>query len=198
MVEWHGKSVRKASGGLRRSVNARDKYLSERGGDISNTTIAVEEHPAKVKSIRTRGNNTKSMALRLQNANVTDPKTNKTTQMEIITVKENIANRQFSRKNILTKNAIIEVKHGAHTALAHVTSRPGQSGAASAVLLTDVQSKAFLDRTAKAPSEQKTKAFAAKKQNKEREQKAREDHAAAKQTDGKPKKTKHHAENKKA
>ncbi|MFH0955181.1 MAG: 30S ribosomal protein S8e [Candidatus Micrarchaeota archaeon] len=166
MVEWHGKSNRKASGGLRRSINARDKYLSERGGDIANTTIAVGDTVIKIKSVKTRGDNSKSKALRIKNANVTDPKTNKTKVWEVTTVKENSANRQFARKNIMTKNAIIELKCAGETKLGRVTSRPGQSGTVSAVLLTESQTKEFLDRTAKAPSEHKIKTLAAKKEAK--------------------------------
>jgi len=64
-------------------------------------------------------------------AYVVDPKTNKTTKTEIITVVENSANVHYIRRNIMNKGAIINTKIGK----AQITSRPGQSGVINAVLL---------------------------------------------------------------
>jgi small subunit ribosomal protein S8e len=63
---------------------------------------------------------------------VVDPKTNKTTKTEIVTVVENSANVHYVRRNIMNKGAIINTKIGK----AQITSRPGQSGVINAVLLT--------------------------------------------------------------
>ena len=65
-------------------------------------------------------------------AYVIDPKTNKTTKAEIVSVVENTANVHYVRRNIMNKGAIIETKLGK----ARVTSRPGQSGTINAVLLS--------------------------------------------------------------
>lgn len=86
----------------------------------------------KQKKIRTRGNNKKSRVLTSNTAFVIDPKTNKTTKTEIITVMENSANVHYIRRNIMNKGAIINTKIGK----AKITSRPGQSGVINAVLLS--------------------------------------------------------------
>ena len=85
----------------------------------------------KRKTIRTRGNNKKSRALTADVVFVVDPKTNKTTKTEIITVLENSANINYIRRNIMNKGAIINTKIGK----AQIASRPGQSGVINAVLL---------------------------------------------------------------
>jgi len=64
-------------------------------------------------------------------AYVIDPNTNKTTKTEIVTVVENSANIHYVRRNIMNKGAIINTKLGK----AKITSRPGQSGIITAVLL---------------------------------------------------------------
>lgn len=149
MVEWHTKSRRKASGGLRRSILARDKKLSERGGDPALTKIAEPNQPSKHKTVKAMGTIHKVKALRASKASITDSKTNKTKVMEITTVKQNRANRLFVRRNIITQNAIIEAKDAEKNVLARVTSRPGQSGIVSAVLLTAEETRAFEAETAK-------------------------------------------------
>ena len=64
-------------------------------------------------------------------ANVYDPVKKKSATAEIKTVVDNPANRNFVRRNILTKGAIIETSLGK----ARVTSRPGQEGSVNAVLV---------------------------------------------------------------
>lgn len=152
MVEWHGKSLRKTSGGLRRSINARDHKLYERGGDVANTRLLETNQEAKRQTVKTLGGNQKTKALRLNTANITNPKTKKTRTMEVISVKQNEANKLFVRRNIMTQNAIIEVKDGNQHVLARVTSRPGQTGAVSGVLLDENESKAFEESQAKKTS----------------------------------------------
>ena len=49
-------------------------------------------------------------------------------------VEENKANRLYTRRNIITKGAIINVKINGKEQTAKVTSRPGQSGVVQAVL----------------------------------------------------------------
>ena len=53
--------------------------------------------------------------------------------MKILDVIENPANPHYVRQNIVTRGAIIETDAGR----ARVTSRPGQHGVISAVLITD-------------------------------------------------------------
>ena len=68
---------------------------------------------------------------RIDNFNVFDKKSGKAKLVEIKTVVENPANRNFVRRNILTKGAIVETELGK----AKITSRPGQQGFLNAVLL---------------------------------------------------------------
>jgi small subunit ribosomal protein S8e len=125
MAVWQGNSKRGKTG--RRIRTARNKRRFEIGRELHVTTIGV----LKRKSIRTRGNNKKSRMLTADVAYVVDPKTNKTTKTEIITVVENAANIHYVRRNILNKGAIINTKIGK----AKITSRPGQSGVINAVLI---------------------------------------------------------------
>ncbi|RLF82243.1 30S ribosomal protein S8e, partial [Thermococci archaeon] len=54
-------------------------------------------------------------------------------KVKIISVVENPANRQYVRRNIVTKGAIVQTEIGK----ALVTSRPGQDGIVNAVLLKE-------------------------------------------------------------
>jgi len=125
MAVWQGNSKRTITG--RRIRYARNKRRFEIGRELHLTTIG----PMKQKTMRTRGNNKKSRVLTSNTAYVIDPKTNKTTKTEIVTVVENSANVHYVRRNIMNKGAIINTKIGK----AKITSRPGQSGVINAVLL---------------------------------------------------------------
>ena len=63
--------------------------------------------------------------------NVVDPKTKSSKKVKIKTITENPANRNFVRRNIITKGAVIETELGK----AKITGRPGQDAAINAVLL---------------------------------------------------------------
>ncbi len=125
MAVWQGNSKRSKTG--RRIRVTRNKRRFEIGRELHVTTIGA----LKRKPIRTRGNNKKTRALTADVAYVIDPKTNKTTKTEIVTVVENTANIHYVRRNIMNKGAIINTKIGK----ARITSRPGQSGVINAVLL---------------------------------------------------------------
>jgi len=64
-------------------------------------------------------------------ANLTDQKTKKSSKVKITSVVDNPANRNFVRRNIITKGAVVETEKGR----ARVTSRPGQDGLVNAVLI---------------------------------------------------------------
>ncbi|WP_461463784.1 30S ribosomal protein S8e [Methanobrevibacter sp.] len=120
-----GKSVRSPSGGRLRSNHGKRK--SELGRSSAETKLGGK----RLRKIRTRGGNEK---LRLDvgnKINVIDPKNNKAEILDILDVVENKANPNFVRRNIITKGAIVETSKGN----AKVTSRPGQSGVISGVLL---------------------------------------------------------------
>ena len=126
MALWHGSSKRSKSG--RRIRYARGKKKFEIGRERHLTTIGKPAH----KAVRTMGDNKKTRVKTTDIAYVIDPKNNKTTKTEIISVVENPANIHYVRRNILNKGAIIETKLGK----AKVSSRPGQSGTVNAILLS--------------------------------------------------------------
>jgi len=126
MALWQGDSRRNKTGRRIRYVRGKRKF--EIGREQHLTTIGT----TKLKKVRTRGNNRKTRAMTADVAYVVDPKTNKTTKTEIISVVENPANIHYVRRNIITKGAIIETKLGK----AQIISRPGQSGTINAILIS--------------------------------------------------------------
>ena len=84
----------------------------------------------KAKSIRVLGGNIKTFTLHTDVVNLTG-KDGKTKKSKITAVVENEANRNYVRRNILTKGTVIETESGK----AKITSRPGQEGAINAVLI---------------------------------------------------------------
>jgi len=127
MAIWQGRSLKKPSGG--RIVLARKKRKRELGREPANTRVA--EKIEKRKIIRTYGGNRKVRLIEALYANVFDGGKGK--KVKILNVVENPANRQYARRNIITKGAIIETEIGR----AVVTSRPGQDGVVNAVLLKE-------------------------------------------------------------
>ena len=77
------------------------------------------------------GGSKKSRLLSSDIVNVYDPKTKKYEKLKIETVKENPANSNFIRRNIMTKGAIVKTSKGN----ARITSRPGQEGSINAILV---------------------------------------------------------------
>lgn len=125
MAISQGKSIRSPSGGRLRAN--RGKIKAELGRSSAETKLDSK----RLRKIRTRGGNEK---LRLDGGNkinVVDPKTHKAEVLDILDVSENKANPNYVRRNIITKGAIVETAKGK----AKVTSRPGQSGVISGVLL---------------------------------------------------------------
>lgn len=124
-MRWQGKSRRKCSGGkLHRN---RKKRAYEAGRPPADTTIGETRR----RKILARGGSVKMRLLRCEFANVTDPKSGTTKAAKIITVKKNLANPFFARRNITTKGAVIETELGD----AVVTNRPGQDGIVNAKLI---------------------------------------------------------------
>ena len=62
--------------------------------------------------------------------NVTDLNTNKTSKVRILRFEENLASKDFNRRHILTKGAVVETELGN----VKITSRPGQHGVLNGVL----------------------------------------------------------------
>ncbi len=127
MSIWQGRSLRKPSGG--RIILARKKRKRELGREPAFTKVAEENE--KKKFIRTYGGNRKVRLVEALYANVFE--NGKGKKVKILNVIENPANRQYVRRNIITKGAIIETEAGK----AIVTSRPGQHGVVNAVLIKE-------------------------------------------------------------
>jgi len=126
LPQWHGDlHKRKKTGGKKKAYRGKRAY--EMGGNPIETKIGEK----KLKIERCRGGNIKIKVLSCDSANVTDPKTGKSQKAKIKKVLENPANRDYQRRGILTKGAIIETEIG----LAKITSRPGQNGVVNAVLI---------------------------------------------------------------
>ena len=125
MSLWQGESKRKSTGG--RLILARKKRRFEVAPEDAETKLG--EHSQKL--IRSRGASQKVKLLAGNSINVTDKKTGKARKATIKTVTENPANIHYVRRNILTKGAVVDTDLGK----VKVTSRPGQSGALSGVLV---------------------------------------------------------------
>ena len=126
MAIWQGRSHRKTTGG--RVKFSRKKRKFEIGREQQHTVVGT----AKYKFARTRGyNNKKIRALKIDMANVLDPKSNKIKRARIDSVVENPSNPQYIQRNIITKGATIKTDLG----LAKVTSRQGQQGIVNATLI---------------------------------------------------------------
>jgi small subunit ribosomal protein S8e len=119
------KSKRKNSGGRFRAI--RKKRLYEIGREPALSKIGA----FKKSNIRITGGNRKSWIISSNVINVTDPKTKKAVKATIKTVTDNPANRQYIRRNILTKGTIVDTDLGK----ARITSRPGQEGSLNGVLI---------------------------------------------------------------
>ncbi len=119
------RSRRKKSGG--RYKNFRKKRLTDLGRDPTLTKIGeIRKSEFRIKSgIRKR------ILLSSNMANVYDPKEKKYKKVKIEKVVDNPANRNFIRRNILTKGAIVKTELGK----ARITNRPGQEAHINAVLI---------------------------------------------------------------
>lgn len=163
MTQWHTKSKRKITGGIRYSVRASDRKLIARGGDPAATTLAEKEPKRDVRVKRGT-----SIKVKLKSEkNVIVNEKGKSRKMEIISVELNDADRQFARRNIITKGAILKVKDGEKEVFVKVTNRPGQQGDIQGII-TDYQ------KAEKITSRKKEKAAAKKKNTKKSPKKAKE------------------------
>lgn len=125
MARTQKRSKRKPSGG-RYHVSVKKKRR-----DLARPPALTHLGSVRKKTIRTRGGNRKTRLQVTQFANISTGDPRKTKKLEIEDIEENAANRDFARRKIITKGAIIRTKKG----LARVTSRPGQYGTVDAVLI---------------------------------------------------------------
>jgi small subunit ribosomal protein S8e len=125
MVILQKRSNRKATGGRFKAMSVKRKHMA---GSAATLTKLGER---RVKEDRGMGGARKQRLLTHDTANVLNPKTKAFTMAKITTIVEVGANRNFARRNIMTKGTIIDTSAGK----ARVTSRPGQEGTINAVLI---------------------------------------------------------------
>ncbi|MFP3309840.1 MAG: 30S ribosomal protein S8e [Acidilobus sp.] len=127
MGVYQYRDLKKPSGGLRSLPHKRKRRYAT--GDYFVPAVLGEAREVRVK--RTMGGNTKVALRAVSEAVVSDPKTGKSVKAKILAVVSTPANREYARRNIITKGTIIRTSAG----VARVTSRPGQDGVVSAVLI---------------------------------------------------------------
>ncbi len=116
---------RKLTGGRKVAMRGRRKFEIDR---YPNEAVAG---PIQIVVRRTRGNNNKVAFKTVDFANVIDQESKKITKSKILRVTKNPANRDYERRGVISKGAIIEVENGT----ARVVSRPGQDGVVNAIMV---------------------------------------------------------------
>ena len=116
---------RKSSGGRRKASRSRRKHEAD--------SYPIEPVMGKNQVIvrRTRGYNLKFGTKTAEFANVVDPASRKISKVKITKVTANPSNKDYQRRGVITKGAVIETEAGT----ARVLSRPGQDGVINAVLV---------------------------------------------------------------
>ena len=124
---------RKLTGGRKVAMRGRRKYEIDR---YPNEAVVG---PTRIITRRTRGNNNNKVAFKTAEfANVVDHDNKNVTKSKIVRVTKNPANRDYERRGVISKGAIIEIENGS----ARVVSRPGQDGVVNAILLKATTTKA--------------------------------------------------------
>ena len=90
----------------------------------------------KIVSRRIRGGGYKLAIKNINFINLNDKVSKKTTKTKIIRVLENPANKDYERRGVLSKGAIVETELG----IAKIVSRPGQPGSMNAILIKETSS----------------------------------------------------------
>lgn len=125
MVISQSTPKRKPSGGRYKDYRKKKQY--EKGSLPTLTKLG----DTKTKNVKGLGSTTKRKALTINQVNILDKKTNKQEKLKIKSIIENPANRNYARRNIITKGTIIDTEKGK----ARITSRPGQDGQLNAILI---------------------------------------------------------------
>ena len=121
----HELTKRRATGARRRAFRKKRKF--EGGSDPTLTALG----PTRRTISRVKGGSRKPKLFSTQFANVSDPETNTIARTRIRKVESNTSNRDYDRRGIITKGAVILTEMGR----AIVTSRPAQHGIVNAKLL---------------------------------------------------------------
>lgn len=114
---------RRPTGG--RSKPSRGRRAYEKDGYAIEPLVG----PASSRPVHRRGGHVSAGVIFADFANVSDSK-GKVTKSKILRVKKSPANRDYERRGVITRGAIIETEAGEAT----VTSRPTADGVVNAVL----------------------------------------------------------------
>lgn len=125
MTKYQGKTRKKFTGGKLHRNRSNRRF--EAGREPTLTRLGDDSR----KVLRTFGGNRKVALMRGKKISVYDPKSRETKMTTIVTVKENPANPHYVQRNIMNRGTVVETEIG----LARVTSRPGQNGTISSVLI---------------------------------------------------------------
>lgn len=106
-------------------------FRKKRKRELERPTIDTVIAPEKKKKQRVMGGNIKFKLFSSQFINVTDPNTNKTSKVRILRFESNEASKDFNRRHVLTRGAIVETELGN----VRITSRPGQHGVLNGILV---------------------------------------------------------------
>ncbi len=123
MAQSQFRSFRKVSG--TKYTRVRKKRTCDLGGIPAHTQIGDRKEKLK----RVRGGNQKKSLLRTDIVLVNDGA--KVSKLTIQGVNENPANIHYTRRNVITKGAVVKTEKGDVV----ITSRPGQTGALFGKLL---------------------------------------------------------------
>jgi small subunit ribosomal protein S8e len=116
---------RKLTGGRKVAMRGRRKFEIDR---YPNEAVVG---PSQVVARRIRVNNNKVAFKSAEFANVIDQENKRVIKSKILRVTKNPANRDYERRGVVSKGAIIESENGT----ARVVSRPGQDGVVNAILI---------------------------------------------------------------
>ena len=116
---------RKYTGGRKVAMRGRRKFELDR---YPNEAVLGD---GQTKTRNVRGNNRKTGLKFGAFANLIDPVSKKTAQSKILQVIRNPANKDYERRGVISKGALLETDSG----IAKVISRPGQDGCINAVLV---------------------------------------------------------------
>lgn len=125
MVISQARSKKSPSGSRYRPFRKKKQY--ECGREPTLTKVGK----TKRKTLRTMGANQKVVLLNSDAINIMDKKTKKSVKGKILSVKENPANPNYIRRNIITKGCTVTTDKGDVV----VTSRPAQEGTVNGVLV---------------------------------------------------------------
>jgi small subunit ribosomal protein S8e len=117
---------RKLTGGRTKHFRSRRAY--EKDGYAAETLLGPTENYHR----RTRGGSEKTSLKFADYANVRDTGSGKTQKAKITRVLENPANRDYERRGVITRGALIDTDLGN----ARVKSRPAQDGVINAILVS--------------------------------------------------------------